>query len=65
MHSVVVVGSDADSLFINNPYGQKDQEIDRQNFISAWEQMGKQAIYIEAGLPARNEMQTKANIFDP
>ena len=49
MHSVVVVGSDADSLFINNPYGQKDQEIDRQNFISAWEQMGKQAIHIEAG----------------
>lgn len=65
MHSVVVVGYDADSLFINNPYGLKDQEIDRQNFISAWEQMGKQAIYFEAGLPARNEMQTKANIFDP
>jgi len=34
MHSVVVVGYDADSLFINNPNGQKDQKIDRQNFIS-------------------------------
>ncbi|HEX5352075.1 MAG TPA: C39 family peptidase [Trichococcus sp.] len=37
MHSVVVVGYDSDSLYINNPYGQKDQKVDRQNFILAWE----------------------------
>lgn len=30
MHSVVVVGYDADSLYINNPYGQKDQKVDRR-----------------------------------
>lgn len=59
MHRVVVVGYDSDSLYITNSYGQKDQKFDRQNFILAWEQMGKQAIYIEAGTPNQTEMQTK------
>ncbi|MPM19296.1 hypothetical protein SDC9_65717 [bioreactor metagenome] len=58
MHSVVVVGYSAESLYINNPYGQKDQEIDRQNFILAWEQMGKQAVYIAAGTPDQTKMQS-------
>ncbi len=56
MHSVVVVGYDADNLYINNPYGQKDQEIERLDFMLAWEQMGKQAVYITAGTPNHREI---------
>lgn len=48
VHSVAVTGYTEDTVFINNPYGQKDQEVDRENFEKAWEQLGSQAIYIES-----------------
>jgi len=47
MHSVVIVGYDADSIYLNNSYGIKDQAVDRAGFIQSWEQMGSQAIYID------------------
>ncbi|PAD20533.1 C39 family peptidase [Terribacillus saccharophilus] len=47
VHSVAVTGYTEDTVFVNNPYGQKDQEVDRENFEKAWEQLGSQAIYIE------------------
>jgi uncharacterized protein YvpB len=47
VHSVAVTGYSEDTVFLNNPYGQKNQEVDRKDFEKAWKQMGSQAIYIE------------------
>ncbi|WP_413521916.1 hypothetical protein [Brochothrix thermosphacta] len=47
MHSVVLTGFDKDNVYLNNPYGEKDQTVNRADFIAAWEQMGSQAIYIK------------------
>jgi uncharacterized protein YvpB len=46
-HSVVITGHDANYIYINNPYGQKNQRVNRSSFEKAWVQMGSQAIVIE------------------
>lgn len=46
MHSVVVTGFDQKYIYINNPYGEKEQQLERTDFIAAWEQLGKQALYV-------------------
>ncbi|WP_164669624.1 C39 family peptidase [Virgibacillus doumboii] len=46
VHSVVITGYDENHVYINNPYGQKNQKVERKNFEKAWKQMGSQAVVI-------------------
>lgn len=46
VHSVVVTGFDEKHIYINNPYGQKNQQVDKKSFVAAWKQMGSQAVVI-------------------
>jgi uncharacterized protein YvpB len=46
VHSVTVTGYDKDAVYVNNPYGQKNQKVDKKDFEAAWKQMGSQAIVI-------------------
>lgn len=46
VHSVAVTGYDQDAVYVNNPYGQKNQKVDKNDFEAAWKQMGSQAIVI-------------------
>jgi uncharacterized protein YvpB len=47
MHSAVITGYDHESIYLNNPYGIKDQQVDKANFLKSWQQMGSQAIVVE------------------
>lgn len=48
-HSVLVVGYDSHSVFVNDPLdpAEKAKPVGREDFRAAWEQMGRQAIVIE------------------
>ncbi|WP_239256889.1 C39 family peptidase [Listeria ilorinensis] len=47
MHSVVITGYDEAYYYINNPYGSKNQAIDKSLFEVGFESMGQQAIYLD------------------
>ncbi len=48
-HSVVITGFDRKNslIYINNPFGNKNQAVSWNDFEDAYNQMGKQAIYID------------------
>ncbi|MFB9768456.1 C39 family peptidase [Lactiplantibacillus modestisalitolerans] len=48
VHSVVIVGFNRQQqkIYINNPYGKKQQAVDWQNFAAAYKQLGQQAVVL-------------------
>jgi uncharacterized protein YvpB len=46
-HSAVITGYDKNYIYVNDPYGFKNRKVDRDRFINAWEEMGRQAIVIQ------------------
>lgn len=46
VHSVAVTGYDEQSVYVNDPYGEKNKKVDKHQFELAWKQMGQQAIVI-------------------
>ena len=48
MHSVVIVGFNRTKklIYINNPYGEKQQAVSWKNFEAAYNQLGTQAIVL-------------------
>nr|WP_279326057.1 C39 family peptidase [Bacillus sp. FJAT-47783] len=46
VHSVVVTGYDDNSVYVNNPYGVKNQKVSKASFEEAWIQIGRQAVVI-------------------
>lgn len=47
-HSVCITGFDRDKrvIYINDPYGYKNREVNWNDFAAAYKQMGKQAVYV-------------------
>jgi uncharacterized protein YvpB len=47
-HAVLLVGYNSTQLLINDPLdGAKSKPVNRQSFIAAWQQLGRQAVAIQ------------------
>ncbi len=46
-HAVVITGIEGDTVYVNDPYGYRHREVDRDDFQSIYEKMGKQSLYLE------------------
>lgn len=43
-HSVLVTGFDDKNVYVNDPLGDKNDKLPKEEFVAGWEQFGKQAI---------------------
>jgi uncharacterized protein YvpB len=43
-HSVLVTGFDDKNVYVNDPLGDKNDKLSKEDFVAGWEQFGKQAI---------------------
>ncbi|MGM0124817.1 hypothetical protein IGI37_002211 [Enterococcus sp. AZ194] len=46
-HSVVVTGVDANSVYVNDPYGYKNRKVPIEQFKEAYAVMGEQMLYLK------------------
>lgn len=45
-HTVIITGIEGNNILVNDPYNGQSKSYDLSNFQNAWEEMGRQAIYI-------------------
>lgn len=45
-HAVVITGVSETNVYVNNPYGEKNEEINRDVLKSIYEKMGSQSLYL-------------------
>lgn len=59
-HSVLITGYDEKHVYLNNPLSSRgNTAVDKQNFIKAWSQLGKQAVSYKS-LPVFKRSQDSA-----
>jgi uncharacterized protein YvpB len=45
-HAVVITGIEGDTVYVNDPYGYRHREVDRDDFQIIYEKMGQQSLYL-------------------
>lgn len=47
IHACIVTGYDADSIYVNDPYGHKNRKVPQKDFKKIFKSMGGQLLYLE------------------
>ena len=45
-HAVVITGISQDWVYVNDPYGHKDRQVEKARFIKTYQIMGSQSLYL-------------------
>ena len=60
-HALVVVGYDENSIYCNDPSTGTERAYDKTLFLTRWEQLGSQAVAINAQMPAVHTMDEQCD----